>query len=113
VHADGSQTIEESAVPGAMPLQSTTFVPTPISFANPTDQIFLQLYGTGLRHTSAIFATIGGNSVAIEYAGEQGTYPGLDQVNLQVPSSLAGAGTVNIEITANGQAANPVTTLIQ
>jgi uncharacterized protein (TIGR03437 family) len=110
VHADGSQTIEESATP---PTNSGgTYTPTPISFAVPTDQVFLQLYGTGLRHAGTVTATINGATVPVQYAGAEGTLQGLDQVNLQVPSSLAGAGTVNIVITANGQAANTVTTFI-
>ena len=32
----------------------------------------------------------------------QGQYPGLDQVNLQIPRSLAAAGTVNIVIYTGG-----------
>jgi uncharacterized protein (TIGR03437 family) len=110
VHADGSQTIEESAT---VPPNNTGHIPTPISFANPTDRIFLQLYGTGLRYAGTVAATINGTTVPVQYAGAEGTLQGLDQVNLQVPSSLAGAGTVNIVITADSQAANTVTTLIQ
>ena len=33
----------------------------------------------------------------VSYAGAQGQYPGLDQVNLQLPSSLAGSGDTVIQ----------------
>jgi uncharacterized protein (TIGR03437 family) len=116
VHADGSQTVESSATmitSGG----TTTYRPTPISFAVPTDQVFLQLYGTGLRHAGTVTATINGATVPVQYAGAEGILQGLDQVNLQVPSYLAGTstvndGTANIVITADGQATNKVTTFI-
>ena len=44
----------------------------------------------------------------VQYFGAQGQYPGLDQINLQVPAGLAGAGVVNLVATA-GQPANAVT----
>ncbi|HLI85907.1 MAG TPA: Ig-like domain repeat protein [Bryobacteraceae bacterium] len=107
-HADGSQTVESSATG-----QSGAYVPTPVSFAVSSDQVFLQLYGTGLPQAGTVTATVNGTSVTVVYAGPQGQYPGLDQINLQLPASLVGAGTANIAITANGQAANTVTALIQ
>jgi uncharacterized protein (TIGR03437 family) len=113
VHADGSQTVENSVLQGEDAVGGIVYRPTPISFANPTDQVFLQLYGTGLRHAGTVTATINGTTVPVLYAGAEGSFQGLDQVNVHVPSSLAGAGTVNIVITADGQAANTVTTFIQ
>jgi uncharacterized protein (TIGR03437 family) len=48
------------------------------------------------------------------YAGVQPIYSGMDQINLgPLAQSLAGAGQVNIDITADGQSANRVTTAIQ
>jgi uncharacterized protein (TIGR03437 family) len=50
----------------------------------------------------------------VSYFGAQGSDEGLDQVNLgPLPASLAGAGVVNISISADGQPANPVTVSIQ
>jgi len=52
-----------------------------------SDQVFLVLYGTGIRHRSsdaAVTATVNGISVPVQSAA-QGTYPGLDQVNLALP----------------------------
>jgi uncharacterized protein (TIGR03437 family) len=52
-------------------------------------------------------------TATVTYAGPQGTYPGLDQYNILVPSSVAGMGTVNIVVTAGGVASNPIHVTIQ
>jgi uncharacterized protein (TIGR03437 family) len=44
----------------------------------------------------------------VDYAGPQPTYVGLDQVNLILPRSLRGQGTVSIALTVDGQTANPL-----
>ena len=108
VHADGSHTVENLAT-----LSGTTYVATAIKLASATDQIFLQLYETGIRHASKVTGTISGTPVTVLYAGQQGTYPGLDQVNLQLPKTLQASGALNVVITAGTQAANGVMVLIQ
>jgi uncharacterized protein (TIGR03437 family) len=50
----------------------------------------------------------------VAFSGAQPINPGLDQINLgPLPSSLAGAGQVNIVVTVDGQTANTVTVTIQ
>jgi len=111
VHADGSQTVANSAAPSA---GGNTFVPVPIDLGTTGDQVFLVLYGTGLRHAGALTAALNGVSVPVAYFGAQGSYAGLDQINLgPLPVSLAGAGPINLAIGADGQAANTVTVAIQ
>jgi uncharacterized protein (TIGR03437 family) len=88
-------------------------VPIPLS-VNST--VFLVLYGTGIRNRSAlsnVTANINGTNVPVLYAGVQPTYPGLDQVNLSLPTSLSGSGEVNIVLTVDGQTANVVSIDIQ
>ncbi|HEV3143867.1 MAG TPA: hypothetical protein VGZ47_08295, partial [Gemmataceae bacterium] len=87
----------------------------PISLGAATDSVYLILFGTGLQAagTSGVTATIGGLNATVTYAGPQGVYPGLDQVNVLIPASLAGKGSVNVQLTANGILANPVTVTIQ
>jgi uncharacterized protein (TIGR03437 family) len=75
--------------------------------------IVLELFGTGIRGGSNISATIGGRSVPVNYAGPQPQYPGLDQVNLPLILSLRGAGTVDIVVTVDGKASNPVQVAVQ
>ncbi len=107
VHADGSHTLTDSFT-----VSGNTYTATPVSFATATDQVYLQLYGTGFRHANTVTVTVNGTTVQSVFA-PQGTDPGLDQLNLLLPDSLAGAGTVNIVVTADGQVANTVTTVIQ
>ncbi len=75
-------------------------------------QVYLSLYGSGIG-TASVTATIGGVNASVSYSGPQGTYPGLDQVNLLVPPGLAGKGPVNVIVTAAGKAANTVYIVIQ
>jgi uncharacterized protein (TIGR03437 family) len=93
---------------------SLTCSPVPIPLATGT-QVSLILFGTGIRGagTSGVSVTVGGVAAAVEYAGPQGQYPALDQVNVLVPPTLAGAGEVQLILTANEIAANPVTVQFQ
>ncbi len=90
-------------------------VASPINLGSATDQLILALFGTGLETagTSGVTATVNGVKATVAYAGPQGGEPGFDQVNVLLPSSLAGAGNVNVQVTAGGVAANPVQVTIQ
>lgn len=70
---------------------------------------FLTLYGTGIG-TASVTATIGGVNATVSYSGPQGTYPGLDQVNLLIPAGVKGKATV--VVTAAGRPSNPVTVVL-
>lgn len=91
----------------------------PIDLGSPTDSVYVSLYGTGIRNLSslsAISATINREfSAPVTYAGPQGTYTGLDQVNLQLPIARASLapGTIVLQLTVNGQPSNQVTLWIQ
>jgi uncharacterized protein (TIGR03437 family) len=70
-------------------------------------QVYLELYGTGIRNAKSVSVTIGGQNVPVLSWGAQGDTPGLDQVNVgPLPASLKGSGQVNITLTAGGQSAN-------
>ena len=55
---------------------------------------YLSLYGTGFAQasTAASPCTVGGLNVQVTYAGPEIQIAGLDQVNLFLPATLAGAG---------------------
>jgi uncharacterized protein (TIGR03437 family) len=92
------------------------FVPLPIDLGPATDQLFLILYGTGIRFRSSLTTTsamIGGAASEVLYAGPADGYAGLDQVNLRIPRSLAGHGVVNVALMVDGKAANIVTIQIK
>lgn len=86
----------------------------PIDLGSGADQVYLMLFGTGIRHfATAISATIGGQSVGA-VAVPQGSFAGLDQVNLgPLPRSLKGRGELDIIVTVDGKRANAVTVNIQ
>jgi len=85
----------------------------PIAVGSAGEQATLVLYGTGLNNAANVSATIGGVSAQVSYAGPQGTYSGLDQINVAIRASVAGKGKVDVIITAAGKASNPVNVTFQ
>jgi uncharacterized protein (TIGR03437 family) len=110
VAANGTQT----AVPVYTVNSDNSVSATPISVTAANGAVYLTLYGTGLQAagTSGVTATIGGVNAKVLFAGPQST-PGLDQVNVQIPASLAGAGNSLVQLTVSGFLANPVQITIQ
>jgi uncharacterized protein (TIGR03437 family) len=77
---------------------------------------YLTLYGTGIRNRSALSkvqVSVNGMALPATFAGAQPNFAGLDQVNFLLPASLAGAGSVDIMLTVDGQNSNVVTIEIQ
>ena len=97
-----SQTVYTTNSDGAL-------VANPITMANPGNT-YLVLYGTGIAAggTALTTATINGVSATVAYAGPSGGGNGIDQVNILIPAKLAGAGNVNVQVTTEAIAANPV-----
>ena len=85
---------------------------TPISLGDPGDQVYLILFGTGFDLAAGASVIVGGQTAMITYAGSQGT-SGLDQANVLLPHSLAGAGKVSIVFSVGVKAANTVQVAIQ
>jgi uncharacterized protein (TIGR03437 family) len=110
VKADGSRSFEPVA---RFDAAQNRFVAVPIDLGpdlgNATDQVFLLLFGTGIRFRSALTAVsvkIGGADAAVSFAGAQGDFTGLDQVNALLPRSLVGRGEVEITLMVDGMPAN-------
>ena len=78
-------------------------------------QDFVTLWGTGLGPTTAeqVSVLLGGHPFPAAYAGPSADYAGLDQINLLIPSSLAGKGQVNVVVTAASKPSSPVYIVIQ
>ncbi len=112
VSADGAQTSQTAFRCGAAP---GSCVPVPVDLGAESDQVFLQLFGTGIRgrsSVSAVRATIGGEAAEVVGAGPQGQFVGLDQVNVRLSRRLIGRGEVDVVLTVDGKAANTVTVSI-
>ncbi len=84
---------------------------------------YLLLFGTGLRRAAnaqaedengiaeSVTVTLGGVTAKVLYAGAQGQYLGLDQLNIELPAGLAAQLTVvpsriEIVVAVNGREAN-------
>jgi uncharacterized protein (TIGR03437 family) len=78
------------------------------------------LFATGVRNApdpnpsngngvaESVRVNLGGVMVTPLYAGPQGGFVGLDQINLQIPSGLAGRGRIDVVVTVNHQPANTI-----
>jgi uncharacterized protein (TIGR03437 family) len=82
--------------------------------------VYLSLYGTGFDSVSTanVNCTLGSVKIQPTYSGPQLQIPGLDQINLLLPSSLAGVGSTSVKCVfvtggAATAAANPVSITIQ
>jgi uncharacterized protein (TIGR03437 family) len=111
VDAQGNQVLTSIAQYNS---QTAQFYSAPIMLT-PGTSTYLTLYGTGIRDAllSQTTMQIGNQKVTPAYAGIQGTFAGLDQINVQLPNSLAGSGDVAISITAGGITSNVVHVTVQ
>jgi uncharacterized protein (TIGR03437 family) len=99
-HSDGTQSVRATSS-------------APVDLSNSTDKVVLQFYASGVRNASDVHVQIAGQEVPVLYAGPAGNFKGLDQVSVQVPSSLAGMGDAAVVMTVDGQTAAPVHVHIQ
>ena len=88
-------------------IQKGALAAAPISLT--PDAVYLILYGTGIRGAgSAVTVNVQGLTLPVTYAGPQPETPGLDQVNILLPKSLAGIGSVSVVLSASGIESNTV-----
>lgn len=101
-HGDGTQSVR--SLNGAAADLSSSFS---------SDTAALQFYAEGIREGSDVQVRIAGEPVTVLYAGAAAHFPGLDQVSVQVPRSLAGIGNAEVLLTVDGATAGPVHIQIQ
>lgn len=98
---DGTQQIIDTA---ECPAGVGTCIPVPLDVtAGPSA---LVLYGTGISEYSTfpngLTVTAGNQPLQVFYAGPSPQYVALDQINVWMPASLAGLGTVNLTVGVSG-----------
>jgi uncharacterized protein (TIGR03437 family) len=73
-------------------------------------EIYLVLYGTGFRGFSSTMPEIriGNLSLQATFAGPQGFFAGLDQVNVKLPRTLKGTGETDVFLIHGGKRTNTV-----
>jgi uncharacterized protein (TIGR03437 family) len=116
---NGTLTVSTSAAAGLFSLFGTgtrdgailnavTFLLGDFSTHTANSPTFLALFATGLNLSVTPTVTIGGVPVQVTFFGAAPCCDGLDQVNVMLPDSLAGAGRVPVVLTQNGVASNTV-----
>lgn len=84
-------------------------LPLSIDLDDPTEQVFLIAYGTGLRQRSsleAVTARVSDEPVPVLFAGAVAGLAGLDQVNVRLPRSLRTYGQVDFAVTVESKQTN-------
>ncbi len=103
--ADGTQVVE----PVFNCPRAGGCAPAPLDMGTAADQLILSLYGTGIRNRAAlsdVLVFIGDDKCDVLYAGPQGTFAGLDQINVRVPRTRIGGGAVSVILSVAGKSAN-------
>lgn len=108
IKTDGSLRYEH---PLQFDFGKNAYVALPVDLSSVDEEVYLLLFGTGLRYRSSlgnVTVTIGGVPAQVLYVGDQGNYPGLDQINVRLPKTLAGRGLVEIRLVVDQKPANAV-----
>jgi len=100
-----SQTAVPVAQCGTLP---GSCLPLHLDLSSDDDAILL-LFGTGIRNGKVVSARVGGREADVLAAQAQGTFVGLDQVNVRIPRGPVGAGDVPVELAVDGKPSNVVT----
>src|SRR5260370_11582530 len=115
----GSVVIDANAPPGVFALNGNgtgdgafinalTALLGPFTPGSNNSTTYLELFATGLNLAFAPTVTIGGVPAQVLFYGASPCCTGLQQINIEVPASLAGAGRVPVVVTDNRQASNTV-----
>ncbi len=117
VKADGAQSYEPVA---RFDPAQIRFAPIPIDLGpdlgNASDQVFLILFGTGIRlrsSLSAVSVKLGGVDAQTTFAGSLNGFVGLDQINARLSRSLIGRSEVDVALIVDGNPANIITASIK
>jgi len=92
------------------PYQCSASGCTVVSIALPSrlTDLYIVLYGTGMRNGQNVSASLGPLPLDVLYAGAQVQYPGLDQVNLHLKGPVNLTSRQNLQLTVDGMNSNTV-----
>lgn len=101
----GLFTIEQTGVGEAVALLASgmRYTAGPFPATSDGQSSVIALFGTGWRNALPVTVRVNGQSAVVEYAGPSGGFPGLDQINVRIPSDVSGAASV-VVTTAGGAA---------
>lgn len=90
---------------GAM-LNGATWQIGPFSTSTSGQPTYVAMYVTGLDPSTAPAVMIGGIPVDVMWFGNAPGYAGLQQINLMLPSGMAGVGRAPVTVMSSGQVSN-------
>lgn len=108
IRANGEQVYEPVARYDA-PTQ--IFVLLPIDLSNSAEQVYLILFGTGIRQRAVleeVVIELGETELPAVFAGAAPGLAGVDQVNVLLPASLRGRGEQTVLLRVNDEVSNGV-----
>ncbi|MGH9936258.1 MAG: heme-binding protein, partial [Blastocatellia bacterium] len=73
---------------------------------------YLTLFGTGFRRATDLRVRLGGGELTPAYVGAQGSFAGLDQINVMIPPNTP-TGMTDVSLIAEGRVSNTVQLLMQ
>ena len=107
VSAPGLFSLKGSGVGDGAIINALTYSISAFSPRSGSGPTFLSLFGTGLNLLQPTTVRIGGIEVPVLFAGNVQP-PGLQQINVQLLDSLAGAGRVSVVVENGGKVSNAV-----
>jgi uncharacterized protein (TIGR03437 family) len=81
---------------------------SPMPLPDGLTDLYIVLYGTGIRNAREVTAAMGSQSVEVTFFGGQAQFPGLDQVNLHMKSPATLSGSQALSLEADGISSNTV-----
>ncbi|NOT61380.1 MAG: DUF1800 family protein [Acidobacteria bacterium] len=106
VKANSAQSYESV---GRFDTTAGKFMPVLVNLGPEGEAVYLILYGTGLRNRTAVpTAKINNVAADVAAAGALPGFSGLDQINIRIPRTLPGCGTMQVALTVDGKNANVV-----
>lgn len=114
VAANGVQSYEPVA---RFDAGTSRYVPQPFNLGPIGEQVYLILFGTGIRrrtNLASVTGSVDGLGTPVSFAQAQGSLIGTDQINLgPLPRALAGRGNVNVSLNVEGRSTNVLVVTIQ
>jgi uncharacterized protein (TIGR03437 family) len=90
------------------------FSEQPCNASTDTQTRYLVIFGTGWRGAAATTTVmLGDDTLTPIFAGAQGAFAGLDQINVAIPASAMGKGTLNLKVTSGTIVSNTTTVNIR
>jgi uncharacterized protein (TIGR03437 family) len=80
----------------------------PIALPDDLSELYIVLYGTGIRNFQNISAVVGPAAAEVVFVGPQSQFLGLDQINLRLTNPTGLTGLQSLRLKVDGMYSNSV-----